>query len=98
MKFKRSFKDINKRKTYKNVEIVQRIFKTILFAFNNNHLKLLLRKNYSNFKLEYFKSRIKNFCIISGRARSVIRKFKVSRIILRELSTKGCFFGLKKAS
>lgn len=98
MKFKRSFKDINKRKTYKNVELLQRVFKTVLFTFNNNYLKLLLLERYSNFKLEYFKSRITNFCIISGRPRSVIRKFKVSRILLRELSAKGCFFGLKKAS
>jgi len=50
------------------------------------------------FSFNYYKTQIGNFCIISGKSRGVHKKFKISRILLRELSAKGYFFGLKKAS
>ena len=37
-------------------------------------------------------------CEITGRAHGVLRKFKVSRIMLRELANAGQIPGLKKAS
>jgi small subunit ribosomal protein S14 len=37
-------------------------------------------------------------CQITGRSRGVLRKFKVSRIMLRELALAGRIPGLKKAS
>jgi len=37
-------------------------------------------------------------CQITGRSRGVLRKFKVSRIMLRELALAGQIPGLKKAS
>ncbi len=37
-------------------------------------------------------------CQITGRSRAVLRKFKVSRIMLRELALAGYIPGLKKAS
>ena len=36
--------------------------------------------------------------MITGRSRSIYRQFKVSRIELRKLGSKGLLFGLKKAS
>ena len=44
------------------------------------------------------KVRIRNRCEISGRARAVYRKMKMSRIALRELGNKGLVPGLVKAS
>ena len=41
---------------------------------------------------------IRNYCIFSGRSRSVYTHLKISRILLRELGSKGLFFGLKKHS
>ena len=43
-------------------------------------------------------TRIRNRCEVSGRARSVYRKMKMSRIALRELGNKGLIPGLVKSS
>ena len=43
-------------------------------------------------------ARIRNRCEVSGRARSVYRKMKMSRIALRELGNKGLIPGLVKSS
>ncbi len=43
-------------------------------------------------------TRSRNRCQITGRSRGVLRKFKVSRIMLRELALAGQIPGLKKAS
>lgn len=43
-------------------------------------------------------TRIRNRCLVSGRARGVYRKFKMSRIALREMGSMGLIPGLTKAS
>jgi small subunit ribosomal protein S14 len=43
-------------------------------------------------------TRSHNRCQLTGRSRGVYRKFKVSRIMLRELALAGKIPGLKKAS
>jgi small subunit ribosomal protein S14 len=43
-------------------------------------------------------TRCKNRCQLTGRSRAYLRKFKVSRMMLRELALKGMIPGLKKAS
>jgi small subunit ribosomal protein S14 len=43
-------------------------------------------------------TRSRNRCQITGRSRAVLRRFKVSRIMLRELALAGHIPGLKKAS
>lgn len=42
--------------------------------------------------------RIRNRCILSGRGRSVYKKFNISRIKLRELASHGMLPGVRKAS
>ena len=42
--------------------------------------------------------RLRNRCQLTGRARGTLRKFKISRIMLRELALAGKIPGLKKAS
>ena len=42
--------------------------------------------------------RVRNRCEVSGRARGFYRKFKVSRIALRELGSQGMIPGITKAS
>lgn len=96
MKYKRYFKDSKKRKYYKTVEIFQRVFKIITLCNNESLAKILIHKEI--FKISQFKNKIKNYCVISGRQRSIYRKLKISRIVLRNLGSSGLFFGLKKAS
>ncbi|MDR0968168.1 MAG: 30S ribosomal protein S14 [Holosporaceae bacterium] len=43
-------------------------------------------------------TRIRNRCVITGRARGVYRKFNVSRIMLREMVAGGLIPGVRKAS
>ncbi len=45
-----------------------------------------------------FSSRRESRCKITGRGRSVYRKFGVSRIVLRELALRGMVPGMRKAS
>lgn len=43
-------------------------------------------------------TRVRNLCALTGRSRSVYRKFKISRIMLRELALQGKIPGMRKAS
>ena len=43
-------------------------------------------------------TRIRNRCMITGRARGVYRKFNISRIMLREMVADGLVPGVRKAS
>lgn len=43
-------------------------------------------------------TRLTNRCQVTGRPRGVIRKFKLSRIVFRELAHKGQVPGVKKSS
>lgn len=43
-------------------------------------------------------NRVRNRCELTGRARSVYRKFKLSRIALRELASMGLIPGMVKSS
>ena len=43
-------------------------------------------------------TRLRNLCALTGRSRGVYRKFKISRIKLRELALQGKIPGMRKAS
>jgi len=43
-------------------------------------------------------TRLRNLCALTGRSRSVYRKFRISRIKLRELALEGKVPGMRKAS
>ena len=43
-------------------------------------------------------TRIRNRCMITGRARGTYRKFNISRIMLREMAAEGLIPGVRKAS
>ena len=44
------------------------------------------------------RTRIRSLCAMTGRSRAVYRKFKISRIMLRELALQGKVPGMRKAS
>jgi small subunit ribosomal protein S14 len=63
--------------------------------------KLKKEKNYaalSNLPRDASPTRSHNRCELTGRSKGVLRKFKISRIMLRELALAGKIPGLKKAS
>jgi small subunit ribosomal protein S14 len=96
MKYKRKKKDFKARELIKNTEISQKFMKFLFIYIKPREFKILLNFIF-NLNRSY-KTKIKNFCVISGRSRSIVRKFKVSRIVFRILGSSGIFFGLKKAS
>jgi len=96
MKFNRKNKNLLQRKYLKKTELFQKVLKTVLLYNQQKNLQLALKKT-NPLNIGY-KNSIKNYCIVSGRSRSVYRKFKVSRIYFRYLGSKGLFFGLRKAS
>lgn len=63
--------------------------------------KLKKERNFAalaNLPRDSSPTRSHNRCLLTGRSRGVLRKFKVSRIMLRELALAGKIPGLKKAS
>jgi ribosomal protein S14 len=95
MKYKSKKKDLNNRYLFKKIEIYNRSLKFLcLYSLDNFNLFL---KNFFLLHSVY-KTKIRNFCVISGRSRSVIKKLRVSRFFFRLLGSKGYYFGLKKAS
>jgi small subunit ribosomal protein S14 len=63
--------------------------------------QLKKEKNYaalSKLPRDSSPTRSHNRCQLTGRSRGVLRKFKISRIMLRELALAGKIPGLKKAS
>ncbi len=49
-------------------------------------------------KTPKFSTRLRLRCQLSGRARGVYRKFRISRIVLRKLALEGKIPGMRKAS
>ena len=49
-------------------------------------------------KTPKYSTRKVNRCMITGRARGYYRKFGVSRIVLRDMASKGMLPGVRKAS
>lgn len=83
--------DIKIRVHTKNTEVKYRIFKAIqsskVLLSSNQSLKsgsLILLDRYP-----HFKDRIRQRCVISGRGRGVYRKYKMSRIKVREYALQG---------
>jgi small subunit ribosomal protein S14 len=63
--------------------------------------KLKMEKNFAaiaQLPRDSSPTRSKNRCQLTGRSHAFLRKFKVSRIMLRELALAGKIPGLKKAS
>ena len=93
--------DNKKRNVYKKTEITQKVVKAFAFySKQKNFIALNLNRFVFNalLKKNSFKTRIKNYCIITGRGRGVYKKVRVCRMLLRVLGAEGLFFGLKKSS
>ena len=63
--------------------------------------KLKEEKNYAalaNLPRDSSATRSRRRCEITGRPRATLRKFKITRHVLREMALKGLIPGLKKAS
>lgn len=84
-KFRLNELDIVVRKTVVQTTILPRLLRQEV------HFHLPLQMQASRY-------RIHNYCLMTGRSRSYIRFFRLSRIKLRELALKGALFGIHKSS
>ena len=92
-------KDKKKRNLYLKYEKDRKIFKALSCNFN---LPLLVRSKaaqvLSSFPKDSSIVRLRNRCILTGRARAVISGFNLSRLMLRKLGRDGMIQGLRKSS
>lgn len=92
-------KNINQRNLLKKIE-----YKKIAIKALSNNLKIntklrwKIQQNFFKLPTKSSITRIKNLCIITGRSKSVYKKFKLSRIQLKLLITNGLLPGLSKYS
>ena len=73
----------------------------MVLRFAEVRRKLKKEKNYaalSNLPRDASPTRSHNRCQLTGRSKGTLRKFKISRIMLRELALAGKIPGMKKAS
>jgi small subunit ribosomal protein S14 len=73
----------------------------LVTKFADVRRQLKKEKNYAalaNLPRDSSPTRSHNRCQLTGRSKGTLRKFKISRIMLRELALAGKIPGLKKAS
>lgn len=94
-----ALKDKKRRKLFEVYEEKKLIFH---YLAANQNLKFTIRKKaYYNLILCPLNSslvRVRNRCLLSNRARGVLKLFKVSRSFFKSLALNGYFPGIKKAS
>ena len=92
-------KNVIQRASVKELEKKKKIIKIINY---NNFIPLEIRWKVQQYFFSFEKksslTQIKNKCILTNRSRSINRLFKLSRIKLRELSSKGLLPGISKNS
>lgn len=97
------------RKIYKDMLVRENFVGTEfnrikLYYFLNNYNVEKDMKSYlylkwlKNFKLFSSITRIRNFCIYTGRSRWILRRFKMSRIVFRNNVNYGLLMGVRKSS
>jgi ribosomal protein S14 len=84
----------NKDKKYINFIINNIISKDQYINKRISFKYIMKKKEFRNISI----SKIKNKCLFSGRNRSVLKKFKLSRMFLKNLGLMGYINGLKKSS
>ena len=92
-------KDKNRRNLFNKTEKTQRALKSIIYDDNYDiEKRLKAQQRLHKLGTRSSRTKIKNRCLRSSRAKSVYRKFKISRIELRESALKGEIPGYSKKS
>ncbi len=92
-------KDLNKRKLVLKNELKRLQYKFLIKnqsinkEFRSEYIQKLNKLNKNGIKIK-----VQNRCVLTGRAKSVYRLFRLSRIKFRELASQGMLPGVTKAS
>lgn len=94
-------KDKKRRKIFSNNEMSYTIFKA-LRSSDFYRSSYTVNRRISSFFYALnpysYKTRIRNRCVMSGRGSAVYRKFRISRLELREFFGKGFLYGFRRSS
>lgn len=94
-----SIRDLKKRQSLKLIYIKKQCFKMI-----HQNLSLPIKYRYTAFfyltKLKFIKNTVqyKNRCLLTNRGKGIESKFKLSRIMIKNLINSGLISQLQKAS
>ncbi|KAH9602526.1 hypothetical protein KSS87_002088 [Heliosperma pusillum] len=96
---KRNILDYHRRQLAAKHELKRKLYKAM---WRDSDLPSNMREK-ARYKLSKLPrnsafNRLRNRCIFTGRPRAVYEKFRMSRIVFRELASKGELLGVKKAS
>lgn len=90
-------KDLKLRESFVKNEILKMNLKSIAF---NKILPLAVRQK-AMIELDSLPkdtSKMRNYCIATGRSRGLIKEFKVSRLIFKQLADNGEIPGIRRSS
>jgi len=91
--------DSFRRRKFKNLEVKQKIFKAIRVNQTlNPAVRWWAQIQGSALPRQGNLSRIHDYCVQTGRSRSIIGLYKLSRLRLFKLASKGAIPGLLKSS
>lgn len=98
----RLYKDKKIRKNYSVNELKIIAYKFLIYNSqlkkNSNFFFNLINLNFfHNFFKNNTKTKMHNYCIISGRSRGIVSFFRLSRLTFRELITLGLIPGIKRS-
>nr|QPN54057.1 ribosomal protein S14 [Phytophthora chlamydospora] len=92
-------KNIKQRYLFKKFEKNRLILKILSKNLHiEKDLRWKLQQKWFFFHQNSSITRIKNLCVLTGRSKSIYRLFKISRIQLRNLASKGYLPGVSKYS
>jgi len=92
-------KDIKRRNLVKQLYTSRQIYKKIFYDTRQSvEVRAVAFKSLASLPKDSSHVRVKNRCVLTGRPRSVCRKFKISRIKYRELASFLQLPGVVKAS
>lgn len=95
----KSIKDQKRRCSVAKFESKRCLYKALSQDMNLSlELRTLAALKLSKLPRNSSSTRIRNRCIITGRPRSTYKIFRLSRIVFRELASKGALAGINKAS
>ena len=92
-------KDKSRRRLFAQHEASRRLFKTIMTNTNlSTHLRNKAKIELSAFPKDSSMVRLRRRCILTGRGRSTVGGFNLSRLMVRKLGRDGMLHQLRKSS
>jgi len=92
-------RDKKRRKLFQKLEKKRRSLSLVISNMNlEDHIRYRASLKLAKLPKNSSEIRLKNRCIVTGRAKGISRFFKISRIQLREWACMGLLPGIRKAS